>query len=39
VKEHIAQLEGVYVAEILGMKHAIYDEGILAFLCLQKGLA
>ena len=36
--EHIAQLEGVDVAEILGMKHAIYDEGILAFVCLQKGV-
>ncbi len=38
VEEHIAQLEGVDVAEIIGMKHSIYDEGIFAFVRLQKGV-
>jgi len=38
VEEHIPQPEGVDVAEIFGMKHAIYDEGIFAFVCLQKGV-
>ncbi|MBU2515428.1 acyl--CoA ligase [bacterium] len=37
VEEHIAQLQGIDMAEVIGMKHAVYDEGILAFVRLEKG--
>ncbi len=37
VEEHIAQLEGIDVVEVIGMKHAVFDEGILAFVRLEQG--
>lgn len=32
VEEHIAQLPGVDVVEVVGMKHTLFDEGIFAFV-------
>ncbi len=32
VEEHIAQIEGVDVVEVIGMKHELFDEGIFAFV-------
>ncbi len=32
VEEHISQMEGVDVVEVIGMKHALFDEGIFAFV-------
>lgn len=32
VEEHIAQMEGVDVVEVVGMKHQLFDEGIFAFV-------
>lgn len=32
VEAHIAQLAGVDIAEVIGMKHALFDEGIVAFV-------
>ena len=32
VEEHIAQMEGVDVVEVIGMKHRMFDEGIFAFV-------
>jgi len=32
VEEHIAQMEGVDVVEVIGMKHTLFDEGIFAFV-------
>jgi fatty-acyl-CoA synthase len=32
VEEHIAQMEGVDVVEVIGMKHELFDEGIFAFV-------
>ncbi len=32
VEEHIAQMEGVDVVEVIGMKHQLFDEGIFAFV-------
>ena len=36
VEEHIAGLEGVEVAEVIGKKHAVFDEGIFAFVRPEK---
>jgi fatty-acyl-CoA synthase len=32
VEEHIAQLEGVDVVDVIGIKHELFDEGIFAFV-------
>ena len=32
VEEHIAQMKGVDVVEVIGMEHALFDEGIFAFV-------
>ncbi len=32
VEEHIAQMKGVDVVEVIGMKHQLFDEGIFAFV-------
>jgi fatty-acyl-CoA synthase len=32
VEDHIAQMEGVDVVEVIGMEHALFDEGIFAFV-------
>ncbi len=37
VEEHIAKLEGVDMVDVIGVKHAVFDEGIFAFVRLQKG--
>ncbi|MCP3951283.1 MAG: acyl--CoA ligase [Desulfobacterales bacterium] len=39
VEEHIAGLEGVEMAEVIGKKHVIFDEAIFAFVRLEKGAA
>ena len=36
VEEHIAGLAGVEMAEVVGKKHAIFDEAIFAFVRLEK---
>ena len=36
VEEHIAKLDGVDMVDVIGAKHAIFDEGILAFVRLKK---
>jgi len=38
VEEHIARMEGVDVVEVIGMKHRLFDEGILAFVRPLKGV-
>jgi fatty-acyl-CoA synthase len=38
VEEHIAQMPEVDVAEVVGMKHALFDEGIFAFVRPQPGI-
>ncbi len=38
VEEHIAGLEGVEIAEIIGMKHVLFDEGIFAFVRPEPGI-
>ena len=37
VEEHIAKLDGVDMVDVIGVKHAVFDEGIFAFVRLQKG--
>ncbi len=37
VEEHIAELEGIDVVDVIGMKHSVYDDGILAFVRPLKG--
>lgn len=37
VEAHIAQLEGVDAVQVVGVKHRLFDEGILAFVRRQKG--
>ena len=32
VEDHIAQMEGVDVVEVIGVKHQLFDEGIFAFV-------
>lgn len=32
VEEHISQMPGVDVAEVIGIRHGLYDEGIFAFV-------
>ncbi|RLC02265.1 MAG: long-chain fatty acid--CoA ligase [Deltaproteobacteria bacterium] len=32
IEEHIAQMDGVDVVEVIGMKHELFDEGIFAFV-------
>ena len=39
VEDHIAGLEGVEVAEVVGKKHAVFDEGIFAFVRPEKNAA
>lgn len=36
VEAHIAQLEGVDAVQVVGVKHRLFDEGILAFVRRQK---
>jgi hypothetical protein len=36
-EDHIAKLAGVYVVEVIGMKHKIFDDGIFAFVKPKKG--
>ncbi len=37
VEDHIAALEGVETAEVIGKKHALYDEAVFAFVLPEKG--
>jgi fatty-acyl-CoA synthase len=37
VEEHIAKLDGVDMVDVIGVKHALFDEGIFAFVRLQEG--
>ena len=37
VESHLAALEGVDVAEVIGMPHRTFDEGIVAFVRPRKG--
>ncbi|MDD9302988.1 MAG: acyl--CoA ligase [Desulfobacter sp.] len=37
VEEHIAGMEGVEIAEIIGMKHTLFAEGIFAFVRPEPG--
>ncbi len=37
VEDHIMAMDEVYVAEVVGVKHKIYDEGIFAFVKPVKG--
>ena len=37
VEEHIAQMEGVDVVEVIGKRHELFDEGIFAFVRPFKG--
>lgn len=37
VEEHIARLDGVGMVDVIGVKHALFDEGIFAFVRLQAG--
>ncbi len=39
VEEHIANLEGVDMVEVIGMKHEIFDDGIFAFVKPHKDAA
>ncbi len=39
VEEFIARLPGVDVAEVVGVAHALFDEGLFAFVRPQKGAA
>ncbi|RJR25563.1 MAG: long-chain fatty acid--CoA ligase [Desulfobacteraceae bacterium] len=39
VESFIARLPGVEVAEVVGVKHEIFDEGIFAFVKVSKGAA
>jgi len=39
VESHLAGLEGVDVAEVIGMPHKTFDEGIFAFVRPKKGAA
>jgi fatty-acyl-CoA synthase len=39
VEEHIAQMEGVDVVEVIGMKHELFDEGIIAFVRPSAGVS
>ena len=38
VEDHIAQMPEVDVAEVIGMKHDLFDEGIFAFVRPQQGI-
>ncbi len=37
VEDHIAQMDGIDVAEVIGMKHKLFDEGIFAFVRLSEN--
>jgi len=37
VESHIAKLKGVEVAEVVGMPHRLFDEGVFAFVRPEKG--
>jgi fatty-acyl-CoA synthase len=37
VENHIASLEGVDIAEVVGIKHTLFDEGIFAFVRAKSG--
>jgi fatty-acyl-CoA synthase len=37
VESHLARLQGVDVAEVIGIPHRIFDEGIFAFVRAKKG--
>jgi len=39
VEEYIAQMEGVDLAEVIGMKHELFDEGIFAFVRPLPGIS
>jgi len=38
LEEHIGRMEGVDMAEVIGMKHELFDEGIMAFVRPSKGV-
>jgi len=38
VEEHIASMAGVDIAEVVGMKHKLFDEGIFAFVRPKPGV-
>ncbi len=37
VEDHIARMDGVAAAEVVGMPHELFDEGIFAFVRLENG--
>ncbi len=39
VEDHIARMEGVDTVEVIGMKHAVFDDGIFAFVKPRPGAA
>jgi len=39
LEEHIGRMEGVDMAEVIGMKHELFDEGIMAFVRPSKGVS
>jgi acyl-CoA synthetase (AMP-forming)/AMP-acid ligase II len=38
VEEHIAQMEGVNIVDVVGIKHRLFDEGIFAFVQAAPGV-
>lgn len=38
VEEHIAQMEGVNIVDVVGIKHRLFDEGIFAFVQAKPGV-
>ncbi|MCP4021559.1 MAG: acyl--CoA ligase [Desulfobacteraceae bacterium] len=38
VEAHIAQMEGVNIVDVVGIKHALFDEGIFAFVQAAPGI-
>lgn len=38
VEEHISAMDGVEIAEVVGMKHNLFDEGIFAFVRPEPGI-
>ena len=37
IEDHLAKMEKVEAAEVVGMKHALFDEGVFAFVKARKG--
>ena len=38
IEEHIAQMEGVNIVDVVGVKHSLFDEGIFAFVQATPGV-